>query len=106
MCVSFFDIGLQKDAYTCRMHWRVAKVDMLTEATAAALADQVREVVSRCNSHVRVLGWDRAGRDRQSTLVEFPYDLSIWAGPYATRKVFIKKPKSRKFLAAEATSTS
>ena len=91
--VSFFDIGLQKDAYTRRMHLRVAKVDQLTEDAAAALADQVRDVVSRCNSHVRVLDWDQAGRDRLSTRVEYSYDLSIWAGPYATRAAYINKQK-------------
>ena len=91
--VNFFDIGLQKDDYTRRMHLRVAKVDELTKDAAAALADQVRDVVNRCNAHARVLDWDQTGRDHKATRVEEAYDLSIWAGPYATREVYVKKEK-------------
>ena len=91
--VNFFDIGLQKDDYTRRMHLRVAKVDELTDDTASALADQVRDVVNRCNAHARVLDWDQTGRDHQATRVEEAYDLSIWAGPYATREAYFKTEK-------------
>ena len=91
--VNFFDIGLQKDAYTRRMHLRVAKVDKLTEDTAAALADKVQEVVSRCNSHVRVLDWDQTGRDRLALLAASSYDVTIWAGPYSKREAFCNKQK-------------
>ena len=75
------------------MHLRVPKVDELTEDTAAGLAEQVKDVVSRCNAHVRVLDWDQAGRVHQATRVEDAYDLSIWAGPYATREAFLNKQK-------------
>ena len=93
MYVKFFDIGLQKDDVTRRMHLRVAKVDELTEDAAAALADQVRDVVNRCNAHARVLDWKNAGRDHQATCVEDAYDLSLWAGPYATREAYLQKEK-------------
>ena len=76
------------------MHLRLAKVDELTKDAAAALADQVRDVVNRCNAHARVLDWKQAGRDHEATRPEDAYDLSIWAGPYATREAYLSKEKT------------
>ena len=94
--VRFFDIGLLSDKEIHRLHLR-SDNKQLTQQSGEELAHELRDVMRRCMTHVRLLDFNRTGADQQTAestnVATEAYSLHVWAGPNSKRQTYMNKQK-------------
>ena len=79
-----------------RLHLR-SDNKQLTQQSGEELAHDLRDVIRRCMTHVRLLDFNRTGADQQTAestnVATEAYSLHVWAGPNSKRQTYMNKPK-------------